>query len=460
MKKTMRTLFLKIFLWFWAAMALVVLAIILTYTLLNLLQEERFQQEANGPTRVFAETAAKTFEREGGAPLGEYLLRLEKQARQQAYLFDATGKEVSARNAPPEISGLAAQVLAGAQHEFTRPNPERLMVVRVNAPSGAAYVMVSKWLVLRRRPFVPETRTLLLQLVAVIVTVGLVCFWLARHLTKPVVQLRAAAHKLAEGDLSARVGDSRRRDELADLGRDFDRMAERIEMLLQSQQRLLGDISHELRSPLARLNLALGVARRRAGPEAAAAHDRIAREAERLNELIGQLLRLTQLETGVDETPTEAIELAQLIEEIVADADFEAHNHGRAVKLTTTTECKLDGNRDLLRSAIENVVRNAVRYTAPATTVEVSLGERNGNSHKQAVIRVRDYGPGVPNEALQNIFRPFYRVADARDRESGGTGLGLAITERAVHLHGGDVTAENAPDGGLAITLSLPLDCV
>jgi two-component system sensor histidine kinase CpxA len=453
----MRTLFLKIFLWFWAAMALVVLAIILTYILLNLLQEERLQQEANGPTRVFAETAAKTFEREGGAALGGYLARIENQARQQAYLFDANGMEVSARNAPAEVSELARQVLAGKQHEFTRPNPERLIVVRVNAPSGAGYVMVSKWLLPRRRPFVPETRILLLQLVAVIVTVGLVCFWLARHLTKPVVQLRAAAHKLAEGDLSARVGDSRRRDELADLGRDFDRMAERIETLLQSQQRLLGDISHELRSPLARLNLALGVARRKAGPEASAAHDRIAREAERLNELIGQLLTLTQLETGVDETPTEPIELAQLVEEIVADADFEAHSHSRAVKLTATTECRLNGNRDLLRSAIENVVRNAVRYTAPNTTVEVGLSEANGNGHKQAVIRVRDYGPGVPDDALQNIFRPFYRVADARDRESGGTGLGLAITERAVRLHSGNVVAENVPDGGLSITLSLPI---
>ena len=453
----MRTLFLKIFLWFWAAMALVVLALILTYTLLNLLQEERLQQEANGPTRVFAETAAKTFEREGDPGLSEYLARIENQARQQAYLFDANGTEVSARNAPSEVSELARQVLSGQQHEFTRPNPERLMVVRVNAPSGAAYVMVSKWLLPRRRPFVPDIRILLLQLVAVIVTVGLVCFWMARHLTKPVVQLRAAAHKLAEGDLSARVGESRRRDELADLGRDFDRMAERIEALLQSQQRLLGDISHELRSPLARLNLALGVARRKAGPEAITAHDRIAREAERLNELIGQLLTLTQLESGVDETPTEAIELTQLVEEIVADADFEAHNHGRAVKLTTTAECKLNGNRDLLRSAIENVVRNAVRYTAPNTTVEVGLSESNGNGHKQAVIRVRDYGPGVPSDALQNIFRPFYRVADARDRESGGTGLGLAITERAVRLHSGQVVAENAPDGGLAITLSLPI---
>jgi two-component system sensor histidine kinase CpxA len=228
-------------------------------------------------------------------------------------------------------------------------------------------------------------------------------------------------------------------------------MAERIESLIEAQRRLLGDISHELRSPLARLSVALGLARRQAGDRAASSLDRMEREAERLNDLIGQLLSLSRLESGAERIDSHKIDLARLVREVAEDADFEARSRNRSVRILSVDECSVEGNHRLLASAIENVVRNAARHTAEGTQVEISL-----RCNDRARIVVRDHGEGVPESMLGNIFRPFYRVEDARDRQSGGSGLGLAITERAVRLHGGEVRAENAEGGGLIIEISLP----
>ncbi|HEY6122653.1 MAG TPA: ATP-binding protein [Pyrinomonadaceae bacterium] len=298
------------------------------------------------------------------------------------------------------------------------------------------------------------------------------CYWLARYLTAPVTQLRKATNELASGNLAARVGPSlgKRRDELASLGSDFDLMADQIESLLKAQRRLLGDISHELRSPLSRLNVALELARQRSGSEAISALTRIQQEAENLNEMIGQLLALTRLETGDQEISRKSFDLMELVLNIAQDADFEARSRNRSVRIGSSRRCIIIGSEQLLRPAIENVVRNAVQHTAEKTEVEIKIKTNGGSDGRSGAtpesqniregtveIMVRDHGDGVPENALSEIFRPFYRVDDARDRESGGTGLGLAITERAVRLHGGKVTALNAPDGGLSITISLPL---
>jgi two-component system sensor histidine kinase CpxA len=204
------------------------------------------------------------------------------------------------------------------------------------------------------------------------------------------------------------------------------------------------------------LNVALDLARKRAGSDAASALERIEREAVRLNEMISQLLMLARRESGNDATPRETVDLARLLREIVADADFEARAQKRSVNLTKADECNTKGTARLLRSAVENVVRNALRHTPEGTAVEVSLECQNENGQTFAVIVVRDRGAGVPEAVLADIFRPFYRVDDARDRESGGTGLGLAITQRAVQTHGGTVTATNLASGGFAVEIRLP----
>jgi two-component system, OmpR family, sensor histidine kinase CpxA len=233
-------------------------------------------------------------------------------------------------------------------------------------------------------------------------------------------------------------------------------MAERIENLVNAQSRLLNDISHELRSPLARLNVALGLARQRTGADAAGTLDRIEREAMRLNELIGRLLMLARLEGGEPAGDEIRVRLDVLLGDILEDAEYEAQGRHCRVICRSADPCVVLGNPALLRSAIENVVRNALRYTAEGTEVEVRLDCLTEGNDARAVIHVMDSGPGVPEESLEKLFRPFYRLADARDRQTGGVGLGLSITERAVRLHGGSVKAMNRPGGGLLVEIRLP----
>jgi two-component system sensor histidine kinase CpxA len=300
------------------------------------------------------------------------------------------------------------------------------------------------------------------------------CYLLAWSMTSPVTRLRKAAQSLAAGDLSARTGApaSGRRDELTELMRDFDRMAERIEGLVDSQSRLLKDVSHELRSPLARLSVALGLARQRAaGPEAApglapelaSALDRIEIEADRLNQLIQRLLTISRLESGSDGLRKTRLSLRELVEQVARDAEFETPGRGCRVTYSANTpadvadEFLVEADPDLLRSAIENAVRNATRYTAEGTTVEVRLErQRSANGEEDMIVRVLDSGPGVPDEALAKIFEPFYRLDDARNRQTGGAGLGLSIADRAVRLHGGQVRASNRKEGGLEIEIRIP----
>jgi signal transduction histidine kinase len=296
-------------------------------------------------------------------------------------------------------------------------------------------------------------------LIVAIISAGLTWYIFFRYTTLPLRRLRKVTQQLAGGDLSARVGEGlvRRKNEVVELGRDVDRMAERIESLVGAHQRLIRDVSHELRSPLARLNVALELARQSAGPTHAAPFDRIERESERLNELIGQLLMLTKLESESGMAERMDVDIALLIVEITQDVDYEAKSHDCSVTTSAGEPLQLKGNRELLRQALENLVRNAVRYTAPETAVEISLQRKESGGRGWAHIEVRDQGPGVPDAELQNIFRPFYRVNDARDRQSGGAGVGLAISDRAVRLHGGTLRAFNAPGGGLVMELELPL---
>jgi two-component system sensor histidine kinase CpxA len=265
---------------------------------------------------------------------------------------------------------------------------------------------------------------------------------------------------LADGRLAARVDHQllRRHDEIGYLGNDFNLMASRIESLVDAQRRLLADISHELRSPLARQGVALGLARRRAGPEATTALDRIEREAARLNELIGQLLTLSLVESGAGVLEKVRIDLAALMREIVDDADFEARSRDRSVRITSSIDVTIEGVPSLVRSAVENVLRNGVRYTGAGTEVEVSLSSELSGTQPYVLIAVRDHGKGVPDEEIDEIFRPFYRIEDARDRKTGGVGLGLSIAARAIHLHAGTIRAANAPDGGLVVEIRLPAE--
>jgi len=240
--------------------------------------------------------------------------------------------------------------------------------------------------------------------------------------------------------------------------RDFDAMAERLETLLKAQSRLLNDISHELRSPLARLSVALGLVRQRANPESADMLDRIELEASRLNELIGRILTLARLEDGEQLVPQTPVRFDEILESVTEDAEFEAQERHCHVRTSVAEgDWQVRGNASLLHSAVENVVRNAIRYTQEGTSVDIEMTSQARSGGSDAVLRVSDSGPGVPKDALEKMFEPFYRLDDARGRQTGGVGLGLAITERAVRFHGGKVSAFNRTAGGLTVEIRLPL---
>jgi two-component system sensor histidine kinase CpxA len=236
--------------------------------------------------------------------------------------------------------------------------------------------------------------------------------------------------------------------------RDFNAMACRIEELVSRQRQLISDVSHELRSPLARLYVALDLGRERKGNDPA--FDHMEKDIGLLNEMIGRLLAVARLDTSAPPVPMMPVDLTEIVSQIVRDADFESRERNGSVKLTAHEQFFVRGDTKLLQSAIENVVRNAIGYTEPGTPVEVLLQSELRSNASFVRLTVRDYGPGVPESELVKIFQPFYRVSDARDRQSGGAGLGLAIAERVIRIHGGTIRAENDAPRGLQVEILLP----
>jgi two-component system, OmpR family, sensor histidine kinase CpxA len=254
--------------------------------------------------------------------------------------------------------------------------------------------------------------------------------------------------------ITLRLG--QRRDPSAGLARGLTPGALHSQSLLQTPQPLIMDILHDLKSPLARMTVALGLARQQVNPGAQEALDRIELEAERLNQMLQQLFDLAQVDAGRELLEPQEIDLLSLVKDVAADANFEALRADRTVQVLSFAPCRIHAVKTLLRSAIENVVRNALVHTSDATAVEISLMRRENGKTAHATVSVRDYGQGVPPSLLAQIFRPFFRVQDSPDPKLHGTGLGLAIAERAVRLHGGSITAANHPEGGLVVEIRLP----
>jgi two-component system sensor histidine kinase CpxA len=403
--------------------------------------------------------AVSAYEAGGAQPAREYLDNLQATQHVRAFLFNEQGEEVSRRGAPDWAIRMLTGGSPSPRDGFIIPAPKVLKESRASSDGRHRFTLVMG-LPPGPRVFLGPRGMPIPGLIIGVITSGLVCYFLAWYLTKPIVRLRAATRQLAAGDLTARTGApaSRRKDEVAGLVRDFDAMAERLEMLVKAQSRLLNDISHELRSPLARLNVALGLARQRAGVESADMLDRIELEASRLNELIGRILTLARLEDGEQRAPQTPVPLGEVVSSVAEDAEFEAQErHCHVHTVIPEGNWGVRGNDSLLHSAVENVVRNAIRYTQEGTSVEIALTSEKRSGGSEAVLRVSDSGPGVPEDALEKLFEPFYRLDDARGRLTGGVGLGLAITERAVRFHGGRVSAFNRKEGGLMVEIRLPL---
>lgn len=448
------SLFLKIFLWFWLAMALIVGAV----TLVNwstqsepLVRQWRvFVGEA---LTIDSQTSAQIYENEGLSGLEEYFARQKTRRRINSIgFFDNDRNLIAGDLRIGEISDLFDQSLKSNDPQFKRFPDRTYGAKKVLTEDGDTYIYVLE--LKRFQPPTFFTQRLLLQILAVVLISGLFCYFLARYFTSPVVKLRNATKKIAHGDFKTSVAEKvgKRRDELAYLARDFDEMARRIENLIESEKRLTQDISHELRSPLARMNVALELARAKAAPETLNFINRLEKESERLNSLIGQLLTLSKLETGSQTFEKHELNLNKIVEQIAQDAQFEARANEKEVETKQNGDLRVFGNEHLLRSAVENVVRNAVRYTKEKTKVVISTSLENGS----ALISIRDRGAGVPEDELSKLFKPFYRIHEARDRKTGGIGLGLAIAERAVSNHEGEIQAKNTGDG-LLVEIRLPV---
>ena len=414
----MKSLFLKIFLSYWMAQALfLALAILITVAL-----RERGESAVwDAQQATVLHKAVQTYEQSGPAEVRRYLEEVRDSLHTRAYLLDDQGKDVAGRELPRWAESLGKGVEPPRRDFWQRltPSPFRRQVQV--AASGHRYTLVA--FLPPTGPFGPSGVPGLSILIG-IVSSGLVCYLLARYLTAPVVRLRAATQRLAAGDLSARAGGlaARRRDEMAQLVRDFDTMAERLEATVNAQARLLNDISHELRSPLARLNVASALAHQRAGAEARSALERIDLEAERLNELIGGLLTIARLDSGNDSRQKSLILLGEMVEGIAADANFEAQGRNNRVECAIKEDCVVMGAPILLHSAIENVVRNAARYTEPGTSARITLESAQGSGGRRS--RSADRGLGSrcsrrsPGQALSPLL-PDRRRSRPPDRRSG-----------------------------------------
>jgi signal transduction histidine kinase len=379
--------------------------------------------------------------------LPKWITKQEKKHNIEIFLIDQQGTEIFGKQLTPGVDKVL-QKLSGFRRrtnhregrtmffgqEFHRPEwgPVNLIIAQATPAS----------------PFIRYiTEHLWLRLLLALLISGAISYTVSRYLTRPLKSLQQASRSLAEGDLNTRISvPASGGDETDELGRDFNSMASQLQEKIQAQRRLLNDVSHELRSPLARLRVALALAEK--DPASTSQQlQRIDRETERLDELIGQLLAVPDATIELEDS----LDLVSLLRELCGDAHFECQQHDKQVHFySETDEAVVRTHSDLLKKALENVIRNAVNYSPKGTSVDVALSQASDS----LVITVDDSGPGIPEAELQQIFEPFYRVDTARQRETGGFGLGLSIARRAIEQHTGTIRAANRHPG-LRITIEL-----
>ena len=450
----MGRLFWKFFAFVWLAQLAGIIAVGSLFWLSDHHGESVTPDVAAGPMAAAEVHAGEEILRYAGASaFGSWS---EHEPGPTVFAIDTAGQDVLGRAVPTSVTSEARQMLQ------VRPrSPEVREVVAADGHSYIVFAMGGNPGPPggARPPHPPQPRywprnlpppTALLATLAASLATALLLAW---YVAKPIRSLRGAFEAVASGDLQRRIASQvgARNDELADLGRDFDRMAARLQASMEGQRRLLHDVSHELRSPLARLQAAVGIMRQK--PERPAEMiDRIEDETTRMDELVGELLTLSRLEAGELAGAEEEIDLHELVDEVVRDANFEAQTQGRAVVWEEHGNAVLHGRPELLHSAIENIVRNALKHAPESRTVWV---ETSANEiERRYILRVLDAGAGVPDQELPSLFSPFFRGANTSNTE--GYGLGLAIARRCIEAHGGTIRADNRPAGGLQVEIMLP----
>ncbi len=445
-----RRLFWKIFLPFWAAQALLLGALYLRVQHRISSEHPWWIQPERQEMPVLAALAAQRFEEQGPAGLRQLLDSLSLQHRSRFWLVNARGQELSGQPIPDRDlqGGMAAEKKDGLFHSYEA----NVLAARATTAPGQ-YLLIGEFTPPPISERVPGDILWTLKLGTLFSAI--ICLLIAHYLAKPIERLRDATHELARGNLDIRAGENlgNRQDEIADLVRDFDSMAGELRNQIQSERNLLSGVSHELRSPIARIRLALALARHADEREQAEMLDRIEQDTVQLDSMLERILIVARLESGQQKPKFESIALNDVVDDVLHDAKFEAAATGATISYQSGGEVKLNGDVGMLHSAIENVVRNAIFYSGKNGRISVMLF----SSERGAVISVRDNGPGVPEDALPLLFKPFYRVDDSRGTTTGGMGLGLAIVRNAVAAHGGTVTARNVAPHGLEVEIRLPV---
>jgi two-component system sensor histidine kinase CpxA len=450
----MPRLFVKIFLSFWLTVVVIGVSLVLAFLLQPSNVPSKWHASLTDTTRFFGTAAVRAYER-GGAPAAVgYIHALSEDAHIHGCVFDASGHALAGESCA-ELSGLAARLVRGDPSAQDMRRGLTRIAAFVTGPDGRTFIYASELLSGPGAAFGMSPEVVLFRAGVAFIVSGLVCFFMTRYLTAPILRLRAVAQLISAGQLGMRAESNleSRRDEFGDLVRDFNLMASKTEDLISSQRQLMYDVSHELRSPLARMNVALDLLRRRVGEDSAIRH--METDLQRLNKLISRLLTVAKLDAANALQSRIRVNLSELVSSIAVDAEFEAQEKRNRVVVVPKADLVVLGDPNLLRSAVENVLRNAMRYTRAGTAVEVVL-QASQTGPNEAMIAVRDYGNGVPEDELTNIFKPFYRVTDGRAPESGGAGLGLAIADRVVKLHDGGIRAINEPGGGLRVEMVFP----
>jgi len=382
------------------------------------------------------ESARAALNQGGPSAVSAYMQRLDQLFGGSHYLLDGHGTDVvSGKNRDevlPKLPATKSRVRFQDQILITYRSDDGHYWFLVVAPLDKSH----PWMLF---PYY----------ILVATVIALLCWLAAVGLISPIRKVSKTAALFGRGELTARVM-TRRQDEIGQLAQSFNQMADRLERLITSERRLLEDISHELRSPLSRLKLATKLARTSLDQQSAL--DRIERDVDRMASLMSDIVEITRMEGDPSPLNMAVLNLDSLVEAIIEDCLIEAEMHGCRLAVSGSTTTQIEGNRELLRRAIENVVRNAIRYSAPQSVLDVIVNEESSMTR----IEVRDRGPGVPEEYLTSIFEPFFRIEEARDTTRGGTGLGLSIAKRAIQLHSGTIGAENA-NPGLRVTMSFPI---
>ena len=445
-----RRLFWKIFLPFWVAQAVLLGALYLRIHYRISSEHPWWIQPERREMPVLASLAATTFEQRGQAALAMLLDNLSLQNRSRFWLVDPSGRELSGRSIPQRVlhDAAAAEKSEGLYHSY-----EANVLAAGATTAKGRYLLIAQLVPPPLSERVPGDILWTLKLGTIFSAI--ICLLIAHYLTKPIERLRDATHQLARGNLDIHAGENlgNRRDEIADLVRDFDSMAGDLRNQIQSERNLLSGVSHELRSPIARIRLALTLARQGNDSERDEMLDRIEQESIQLDSMLERILSVARLESGQHKPQFEPLSLNDLVDDVVHDAKFEAAGTSATISYECTEDIQVNGDPGLLRSAVENIVRNAIFYSGESGNIEVQLSTSDGT----ALLTVRDNGPGVPDDKMTLIFNPFYRVDDSRGTTTGGMGLGLAIVRNAIHAHGGGIIAQNIQPHGLEIKLKIPV---